>query len=190
MNDAIAAPARQPVTVRLTLVTLVVFWGAVLSLLTIVSLPYNPLSIALHVEVGVRALVPEGWGFFTREPRSLDLYLSQRVGDDWRPVPSLPIGHPRNLFGIDRRPRVIPVELATLLDQVAKSDWREVADPTDLERAAVTGVRVTNPMKSPLLCGQVRVVSHEPVPWAWFASGETIQMPSWVIVLDVQCSRT
>lgn len=180
--------APLPVAVRLAFLALVAAWGTALALITVASLPYNPLSMALHLEVGIRSLVPEGWGFFTREPRSLDLHLSQPSGDAWRPIAFLPIAHPRNLFGIDRRPRAIPVELATLLDQIAKSDWRDTTD-ADARQQPLAPVRVTNPMKRPLLCGPLRVVSHEPVPWAWFASGDAVEMPSWVILLDVQCSH-
>ncbi len=181
-----SSPVGVTISVRLTFAALVLFWGTLFTTVTIASLPYSPISMALDVEVGVRSLVPEGWGFFTREPRSLDVYLSQQVGNDWRPVDRLPIANPRNLFGIDRRPRAIPVELAVLLDQVNASQWTETTNHSVVASEAPV-VAVVNPMKHPLFCGPLRVMSREPVPWAWFADGADVEMPSWVVTLDVQC---
>jgi antimicrobial peptide system SdpA family protein len=189
ISGSTLAPAPVPAAVRFVFLGLIACWGTLLVLVTIASLPYSPLSMALDVEIGIRSLVPEGWGFFTRAPRSLDLYVSQRVGDAWVPLPHLPIAHPRNLFGVDRRPRAIPIELAVLLDQVPKADWREYPDGFDARAELPRPVRVTNTMEHPLLCGHVRVLSREPVPWAWFASGDLVAMPSWAVVLDVQCSH-
>src|SRR4029453_5790255 len=118
MSDFASPAARQPTSVRVAFVALIALWMTVFVLVTISSLPFNPLSMAFHVEIGIRSLVPEGWGFFTREPRGLVLYLARPSGGRWQPLAGLPIGHPRNLFGIDRRPRAIPVELAILLDHV------------------------------------------------------------------------
>jgi antimicrobial peptide system SdpA family protein len=177
-----------PFIVRLTFGALVLAWGLVLAAVTIASLPYNPLSMSFSVEFGIRSLVPEGWGFFTREPRGLDSYLTERTGNQWKPLVRLPISHPHNLFGIDRRPRAIPVELAVLLDQVDEDDWHESKDDGDL-LDAFAAVPVENPMEHPLLCGPLRVVSREPVPWAWFASGGDVEMPAWVVVLEVRCSH-
>lgn len=174
--------------VRLTFVALAAGWGLFLSMLTVASLPYNPLSMSLRIEIGVRSLVPEGWGFFTREPRSLDLRLYRRVGDAWSPMGRLPIAHPKNLLGIDRWPRAIPVELGTLLDQVEPEDWVETTDGPGGAVSSGRAVPVRNPMPHPRLCGHLRVLSREPVPWAWFAAGGDVEMPAWVAEMEVQCS--
>ena len=60
---------RITLTLKLFFVGLVLFWSILLSLVAISGLPYNPLSMSLRIELGIRSVLPEGWGFFTKDPR-------------------------------------------------------------------------------------------------------------------------
>jgi Sporulation delaying protein SdpA len=96
--------------VRLTSLLLVAVWSVSLCVIAVASLPYSPVSMALGVEISVKSLLPEGWGFFTRTPRAIDLYLYRHTYTGWRAAGEWPISQPVNVFGLnpaaarDRRP--------------------------------------------------------------------------------------
>lgn len=174
--------------VKLVFCGLVLLWVTLISLVVISALPYNPLSMSMPLQIGIKSIVPEGWGFFTKEPRGLDFYLYRLIDGNWQRLEPLPISAPGNAFGLNRRPRAIPVELVVLLDQLDESQWikSEVAAPHGLDE--LKDVSVTNPMEYPLLCGKLGVVRREPVPWAWSYAEREVTIPSWIVRLDIQCS--
>jgi sporulation delaying protein A len=174
--------------VKLVFVGLLLASSTLISTVVISALPYNPLSMSMQLEIGVKSIVPEGWGFFTKEPRGLDFYLYRLVGGTWEGLHPLPISAPRNAFGLNRRPRAIPVELVVLLDQLDESQWTksEVAATQALDQ--LKDFRVTNAMEHPLLCGKLGVVRREPIPWAWSYAESEVTIPSWIVRLDIECS--
>ena len=173
--------------VRLAYATLLFAWGAFLAAVVVTALPYNALSVSVDLEFGVRSIVPEGWGFFTRDPREPDLYLYRQTGDGWVPFSTIPLAHPRNLFGISRTPRAIPVELAALLENVAEEDWTECDSDFREHVAELPRRRVVNKMPNAAITGTVCVVSREPVPWAWASETDSDDLPCWVVMLEVEC---
>lgn len=134
-------------------------------------------------------LLPEGFAFFTRDPREPDIQRFQRSGGTWESVALGPHSRPSNLFGLNRHSRTQGVEYALLLKEYPLDRWSECdVDPkTCLDRVAVTD-SIANPDPRPTLCGTVGFVRQEPVPWAWSASLDSIEMASQILKLHVSCS--
>jgi antimicrobial peptide system SdpA family protein len=133
------------------------------------------------------AVFPQGWAFFTRDPR-------EPVDEAYRPGERLvPILYPnssaRNLFGFSRRARAQNVEMAALLLEVPASAWKECRAPLRrcLEVAPGCAVAVANVSVTRQICGPVVVERQPPVPWAWGRSTGRIHMPSKVVRLEVAC---
>ncbi|MET7426456.1 SdpA family antimicrobial peptide system protein [Dactylosporangium sp. NPDC005555] len=148
-----------------------------------VDLPYEA-----AVEEPVRVALPQGWAFFTRDPRGADLLVYTRGGDGrWHDALLSPHAEPRNLFGLARASRAQGVELGLLTGAVPEDGWTGCqADPGPcLER--LTPLPAANRARRTTLCGDVGLAQRVPVPWAWSRSGDQVVMPSTVARLAVSC---
>jgi len=145
------------------------------------------MSIDVLAERGIKTAVPEGWGFFTRNPREPDITLYENHGGHWRKAEHMPISSASNLSGIDRLPRAQSVELGMLLNALNESDAWTPCDG-DLE-SCLKGVRQVSlhpQWRYPALRGLVAFIRQEPVPWAWVESRATIRMPIELIVANLE----
>ncbi len=163
-------------------------WGA----LAVVALEASREDNALRSGRGHRKYVtvflPQGWGFFTRDPREDDYDVLAFDGRHWRTR----FGHPNFqwslLLGWSRAARAQSVEFGLLsgsLDQDAWVDCTQSVD--DCARDLDVQQTLRNASPRPTLCGEVIVMTRPPVPWAWARSAHAITMPSKLLKVDLQC---
>ena len=184
------ATARRLRHLGTTLVALAAFWmvagGAVLwtSMPTVaVDRLDRPPGSGGHV---LRQVVPEGWAFFTKSPRSARQRLFVRRGERWEPTGA---GGARAIGGLSRAPRAQGVELGLLLADVGPDAWAE-CEGDSVEAcldATAPAEPVANVLPSPTLCGTLGIVSQKPVPWAWRSMADRVDMPSSTLRLEVTC---
>jgi antimicrobial peptide system SdpA family protein len=164
-----------------------VAWAVVVWWAMVNSLPHNPQSPGLTAERSTRLVLPEGWGFFTRNPREADLILlRRRDGGAWEIEP--PHASAKNWFGLLRESRALPVESMRLLKDApaafasCQGSWRECVD-------AAPAVALQNDVASPLLCGDVAFLRRAPAPWAWAPLMDGDQMPTDVLRTRITCAH-
>jgi antimicrobial peptide system SdpA family protein len=166
---------------------LALLWAGLAGFVLLASPADSPLRAGYATRRGMIALFPQGWAFFTRDPR-------EAVDWAYRPGPPLapllyPNASPRNLFGLSRGARALNVELAALLVDLPKSAWRPCDDRLErcLAQDAGETVAVLNRFAGRRICGALVVERQPPVPWAWGRGHDTVHMPSSVARLDVRC---
>jgi antimicrobial peptide system SdpA family protein len=162
-------------------------WSVVVWWALITALPHNPQSPGLAAERGTRLVLPEGWGFFTRDPREPDLILVRRGADGaWAIEP--PHASASNAFGLHRESRALPVESMRLLEHApvafapCTGSWRECLD-------AAAPVALRNDVAQPLLCGDVAFLKRAPAPWAWADLMRPDDMPTDILRTRIECSH-
>lgn len=178
---------RRVLTV--TRVALALLWAGVILWVTVGSVPDSPLRLPLRVTQNMIAVSPQGWAFFTRDPREPVDRLYRRQGDAWVRA-NYANTSPRNLFGVRRAARAVNVEMASLLAQAPDAAWTDCESSlADCLRGdgAPPVVEVDNPSALRSLCGRLAVERRPPVPWAWSGSERPIHMPGQVLLLDVDC---
>jgi len=146
--------------------------------------------------VAARRLIPQGWAFFTADPRTTFLLPYQQIDGEWAEVGQGPLALPRNAFGLDRSPRLQNRETAALATQGRPELW--VPCPpgpttgvpgTCLDQAAeLTGEpsRVVNTAADPTVCGPTVLVTMRPAAWPPTTPHATLVAQS-AIALDVGC---
>ncbi|MEJ3745595.1 SdpA family antimicrobial peptide system protein [Actinomycetes bacterium KLBMP 9797] len=129
-----------------------------------------------------RALIPEGWAFFTREPRqpSPVVHTQDRDGR-WRPAP----GRSRGPAGLDKRDRSRNAEIAMLMDRLDGAAWTTCDREPGACLATARETEVANTATVRTLCGDVGIVLQEVLPWAW--KDLPTVLPSRVARLTVTC---
>jgi antimicrobial peptide system SdpA family protein len=129
-----------------------------------------------------RVLLPEGWAFFTRDPRrpSPVVYTPDRDGR-WRPAP----GRSRGPAGLDRRDRARSGEVAMLMNRLDGAAWTECDHEPAACLATARKTETANTATVRTLCGDVGIILQEVLPWAW--NDLPTVLPSRVARLTVTC---
>ena len=157
------------------------------------SLPHNALEVTRGGENFWRAVLPEGWAFFSRSARQNDPVAYRRAVDGtWSLVQQLPRAHLQYALGLDRRPRTLGVEIALLMGKAQQAARAECRTPPELcLESTPVAAEVENPSPRPQLCGEVGIALTQPVPWAWSQSNrdQPIHMPAKLLRLEVTCSQ-
>ncbi len=163
---------------------LAIGWGAC-ALYSLHSVfPHNPVSLPGEDALQLPRWLPEGWGFFTRDPRASDplLYQEEAPGRWIR----LEVRAGPSFLWLGRSARAQGFELNALLSQVSETTWLACQEaPVRCVEKANASLVAGNPAVSPTICGNVAFVMQEPVPWAWRSSQAV--MPSTFIRLAVKC---
>jgi antimicrobial peptide system SdpA family protein len=163
-------------------------WGvaALYALHTVI--PFNAVVLPFERDLPVRSLTPEGWAFFTRNPREKQISAYRRVNGTWESVDIGPNGSVANLFGLDRSTHTQSVEVSALLAHVRGRDFHSCrGTPSACLEGVPPIASFASPVPHPSLCGEVGIMSREPVPWAWSHVRPSIVMPSDTLVLEVKC---
>src|SRR6266849_1616457 len=114
---------------QLAKLILAVGWASVIVFIAVSTIPDSPLSASLRHRVSVVAVMPEGWAFFTRNPREAFTQAYKRAADGtWERIGE-PNFSKRHWFGLDRTGRLITNELGALLSGIASERWTECSGP-------------------------------------------------------------
>jgi antimicrobial peptide system SdpA family protein len=153
---------------------------------------FGPVPIHMPFEKRVlsQSWLPQGWKFFTRNPREdvQFLFVRDSLGN-WMPFGFGANTRPVNWFGISRKNRAQGVEIARLLQDIPKEAWMPTrGDPIEALEKCPLVVTVENNSSRPTIRGIIGVVEQPHVPWAWFAKDAKVIMPSKVIKIEVKCS--
>ncbi|KNB52794.1 hypothetical protein AC230_09120 [Streptomyces caatingaensis] len=135
------------------------------------------------------AVAPQGWAFFTKSAKDIELAPYRFRNGRWESAARTPHARPSNAFGLDRASRSQGIELAWLVagPGIKWTDCTDSSDPADcLAHTPVSG-RMTNDQPSPLLCGRAAVVQMRPIPWAWRDLMPEPYMPEKAAVWEVSC---
>jgi antimicrobial peptide system SdpA family protein len=166
-------------------------WAVLIGYVVHVQLPTNVIVLPFEQELHLAAVVfaPEGWAFFTKNPREPVLipYTMDTAGM-WRSAAVGAYDDPPHLFGASRSPRAQGVEMGLLSSQISPTAWGTCDEriETCLARAASWFV-AGNPSPQPTLCGKVALVRQEPLPWAWASARAETTMPSTFVLVDSRC---
>ncbi len=165
-------------------------WGVLVLFVLADNVADHPLRHSLRLRRNLVAVSPQGWAFFTRDPREpVDRVYLQRGGRLVEADYTNTSG--RNLWGLRRAARGVAVELAALLAQIPDGQWSDCSDSPPACVASLDGAppTVANSAVRQSLCGTLVVVRRPPVPWAWSRSPRPIHMPGKVVRLTAHCGR-
>jgi antimicrobial peptide system SdpA family protein len=169
-------------------VLLGLFWGTVLTYTVHPVLPANPIELPFEDKSPFIYLLPQGWAFFTRDPRLPIVEASlKREHGTWERV-SPRASHLPTFYGFSRRWKLPDVEVGLILDALAVRQWNECEGSwrNCLDAVAIVG-SVKNLLPNATLCGEIGIVRQQPVPWAWSRTDRPVVMPSEVLRLHVAC---
>lgn len=151
------------------------------------ALPPNPLALPGEQTVQAQALLPEGWAFFTKTPRTPEVLVYHWIGNGWRDVHEPTLAASGRL-DLSRDPRRQGIEMGLLLHDLGEDVWQRCDQQVlDCLTAAPIVADVTNTEPGPTVCGDVGVAQRQRVPWSFRNNTTADEMPSIVVRLRVAC---
>lgn len=166
------------------------FWLLVISYVFVGFVPESPFQKPISVKQNLITISPQGWAFFTRNPREAIDQIYIKSGEEWK-YHTFTNSSLRNFFGIKRSARAQNVELAYLFSSLSNEEWVNCATVADecVKNKTIEVVEVENNSKLQTLCGELLIVRKEPVPWAWSQSMKIIDMPSNIVRINANCTK-
>lgn len=150
-------------------------------------MPYNSMGTLLYGKSTLlfRSLLPEGFAFFTRNPREFQIALYTKDKEEV----NLHNGSPRFWFGLKRYPRTFNVELGQIFPIIADQEWYncESGNLECLNDDLLPVYTIKSNFSTPIVVGDYYVKISDPVPWAWARSfkQKNRSMPSKVMRVSI-----
>lgn len=149
-------------------------------------MPFSPIKMPAKSNLFPGLLAPQGWAFFTRNPREEQLYVYERENESWK-LKTLPNSY--FFLGAGRDMRTQSSEVNDLLANVYNKKWVEFNSPINFyEIEKMTPIHIKNKLLHPTICGDVFIKAVAPKPWAW-SKNEKFIMPYKIVRLNVTCGN-
>lgn len=142
-------------------------WSVLIGIILISTIP-SPFSLDFDTKNYSKNLLPEGWGFFTKNPwEELPDIISIVDGESISNIK--PCSSSEYYFGLARECRMYGAELGDLINKIEDSLWTEgnhlQSKMTFSDK--VKTIEVTNNFKDANFFGDFYLVKKERIPWAW-----------------------
>ncbi|MFH6993129.1 SdpA family antimicrobial peptide system protein [Flavobacterium sp. FlaQc-48] len=156
--------------------TLIVgFWIIFLSYIFEASIPI-PSNETFKRKATFFNIIPQGWGFFTRDPRENEIWTYQILNNTAIKVTQTN-GNLNNFYGASRKNRLISIELGLLVSQIHTSSWINMKGGKLILDKKIHTDTILNSLNPCNIKGNLFIVEQERVPWAWSKNLHTIVMP-------------
>lgn len=162
----------------------IVFSGVYVSF--IVSNRDNPVRLSYTSVQELYSVFPQGWAFFTRNPKEEVLQLYQLDQGKLLLVNNSTSLSFKDFFGFKRRTRKVSAELAEIIKKVPVKSWKEYRgrEVSEVLKSLMLSDTVPNVFEEKLLTGEYIVYRSKRVPWAW--SKSSVKLPYRAVKIYVK----
>jgi antimicrobial peptide system SdpA family protein len=164
-------------------------WFSVLFFLLIASLSESIVHVSRISKVRSTMLMPEGWAFFTKNPREENFVMYKKEPGGWE-LKTIRAGSYRSIFGLNRDIRIANQELGMLLTNYTDARWVDLKGRINdgsnallLDTLPARGV-VDN-SHYPIFSGDYILQKVYNVPWIWYTSNPDLVMDSKITKIRV-----
>lgn len=159
-------------------------WTFFVVYVALASIPFNPLHIRGSDKFAITRVLPEGWGFFTRNPLEDSYLLYRKNARGSSTLVNPPPAQPQYSFGMDRSARKLNMELQKLVRMVPAAGWQNAAHTGQAEQV-VKWVSVSHKPFNMLKPGIYQLTKQERLPWAWASKHPHMQMPADKVIVYI-----
>ncbi len=158
---------------RLAFTCLIVgFWIVVIVFIFRISVPV-PGNLSFKQKANAFSIIPQGWGFFTRDPKEPQYLIFDKDGTKLSKSNS----EPSNLFGISRKNRLMNIELSLIMSKIKESSWSDYKEGKFDFNSTIISDTISINFNPSSLKGHFFIAQQERLPWAWAKSNNKIVMP-------------
>lgn len=150
------------------------------------SLSVNPLSLSEKYILQLRQILPQDWGFFSKNPREGEFAFFEDTGNKL----NLPNANLSNAWGISRKGRAQGTEAGLLYRNIKNNSVLQCNDYLNdcikkYENRKYT--EIVNKTPNPTMCGRYKFFELENIPFAWAESTKEKYIAKKYYKVDVTC---
>jgi hypothetical protein len=138
----------------------------------------------------IQAVMPEGWGFFTKDARYVRNLVYRHDGPRLSLVNEPLSAHLWPTVDFDRTPRLLDAEIDALTSLVDSHWWSLCTAGYATCAASAPRHFVSFPLLAGPLCGNVTILRQAPEPWAYSGLPNARHLPAQLANLEVECARS
>ncbi len=163
--------------------------GGLVGIATLAAMPIHTIPMADDTRAAIMSLIPEGWGFFTKNPREPEMQIATLRDGTMQNLNIVSSFQFRYAFGLNRQPRSQGRELDQLLKQLRDVRlWHNCQTSTVVcAQKLHVQKRIINTVNPATLCGNLVLFERGPVPWAYRHIKSKENMPSRLTRVEVLC---
>ncbi len=162
-------------------------WLIILFVIIDSSANFNPIQTPHKVRSSAFSISPQGWGFFTRNPRE-DMSDIYAIAEDKQLKKMiLPNASAKYFYGFNRGIRFGGSRLGVFMEQVPEKQWKNFNDFYSIILDSVPVVAVSNPYKTKIFFDNTSylITLTKRVPWAWSKHKKSEDMPLKAVIVKV-----
>jgi len=165
------------------------FWLFILFFLLIASISESIINVSRISKIRSTVFMPEGWAFFTKNPREENFVLYKKEGHGWD-LKTIQAGSYKNIFGLNRKIRIANQELGMLLSNYTNPQWVDLKgrmnDPSNTVLLDTLSARdVVDHSHYPIFTGEYILQKVYNVPWVWYSSNPDLVMDSKISKIHI-----
>jgi antimicrobial peptide system SdpA family protein len=152
------------------------------------SIGYNLLTNNSKWNREIQFLFPQGWAFFTKDPREEQTRFYKLSKNDLQEL-DFKNGSINSSFGISRKNRIMLIETAQIVNQIDNSLWVDLKSKEDLEtyKDTTKSLEIINFVnKAEIENGDYVILKQRPVPWSWRENKDNLFMPAKAIKIKLK----
>lgn len=134
-------------------------------------------------------IFPEGWAFFTRNPRETKMFIYKILPNNELKEISMKNSEAAVYFGVDRTNRVMYSKISTIIDDVKPEYWshfdliEDKITKNEIDQLSVLSIKATAPM----IYGDYVIMTKKITPFAWYCSTKNkVKTDSRLIILKIK----
>ncbi|NAW50481.1 SdpA family antimicrobial peptide system protein [Elizabethkingia argentiflava] len=126
------------------------------------SIKHNLYSGSFHTTRLVNTILPQGWGFFTKDPREANVYCYKYNNGNLENM-IYTSDHYVNLFGLSKKSRMIAFENSMILGQIKKIPYQSINNLKNDHAIYKVKCNGLNYLKE----GEYIIIRDEVPPYLW-----------------------
>lgn len=153
---------------KICLLIVYAIWVTVILLALLCTSSFNPLKSKLGaVQPLIGSFIPQGWGFFTRDPREPRLFIyKQNLSKAWIRDNSQNNFSLHN-FGLKRDSRFKMMVLSQALKTIPITKWIAKRDYDKYNVNDVPEITIKNPNLPDFMLTSYLLINKKITPWSW-----------------------
>ena len=173
---------------KVIVIILAALYSILIFLVADSSLGFNPIMVTKKINNAFFSVLPQGWGFFTRNPREplVDIYEITLNGPQKVTIPNASLKY---IYGFNRGMRFTSSQVGYLVGMLQENNWREFKNLKKAQTNVSSFIQLRNNFSPPLLCGKFIMVKTERIPWAWAKHRNTVNMPVLAVGILADCDE-
>ena len=167
----------------------IITWSVIFYFILISHFKYSPLHLSKKISKEIFFATPQGWSFFTKDPRYDRLEIYQVINNSTLEQVTRPNFSIENFYGFKRQNRQFLNEAFSSIKNVVLNDsiWYNSSEGVDKAYQDINSIyNFKNTFKNPVLCGQFVFEMYKPIPWAW-SSNKSYKNPKKYLIINLQC---